>query len=57
MHKKISSVQFYLEEAWVSPLKKVSISDKYEYWNIQIEQPSNIICICAISGVGIYFFR
>ena len=41
----------------MSPYKKISsISDKYEYSNIRIKLPSNIICICirAISGVRIY---
>ena len=56
MHTKISSVEFYLEEAWVSSLKKSSISDKYKYLNIWIKLPSNIISIyiCAIYGVWIY---
>ena len=33
-----------------------SISDEYEYFNIQIKLPSNIIFICihAISGIQIY---
>ena len=33
-----------------------SISDEYEYLNIQIKLPANTIriCICAISGIKIY---
>ena len=39
------------------PFSKVSsISDEYEYSNIRITLPLNIIpiCICAISGIQIY---
>ena len=56
LSQKISSVKLYLEETLVSALKKISISDEYEYSNIQIKWLSNIICICicAISGIRIY---
>ena len=37
------------------PFSKVSsISDEYEYLNIRIKLPSNIIRIHAISGVRMY---
>ena len=34
--------------------KVTTISDEYEYLNIRIKWPSNILRICAISRVGIY---
>ena len=38
------------------PFKKKFISDEYEYSNILIKWPSNMICIhiCAICGVQVY---
>ena len=39
------------------PFFKISsISDEYEYWNIGIKLPLDIICIriCAILGLQIY---
>ena len=56
MHKTISSITFF-RGSMSEPFSKMSsISDEYEYLNIRIKLPSNIIRIriSANSGVQIY---
>ena len=57
MHKNIL-YNIFFRLSMSEPFSKISsISDEYEYLNIQIILPSNIICIRirAISGVRIYW--
>ena len=56
MHKNIQ-YNILFSGSMSEPFSKMlSISDEYEYSNIRIKLPSNIIriCICEISGVRIY---